>query len=137
MTVSEEMVERGMRALHEASTYRGYNQETLDREWSRMEGVYRLQVTAILTAALSDQVVVPRPLSEWHEDMGPMLWWCWEPPKAFERIAERVVSSAHNGQWLGEAPYCGAPLDTDWPDYHTHFTPIPVPAAPPREVESE
>ena len=36
----------------------------------------------------------PRPLASWHEDMGPKLWWCLK-----------------DGQWLGEAPYCGSPLD--------------------------
>lgn len=94
----------------------------------------------------------PRPIAEWHEDMGPQLWWCWEPPKPFKRISEYVVSSAHDGRWLGEAPYVGSPLDLGhtvesemilrrhgepelkkvfreqvggWPGYHTHFTPLP------------
>ena len=85
----------------------------------------------------------PRPLAEWHEDMGPQLWWCWEPPKPFDRISEYVVSCAHDGRWLGEAPYVGSPLDIGhivnvtltnekvslevggWPGYHTHFTPLP------------
>lgn len=64
MTVSETQIERGMKALHEVSTYRGYNQETLDREWVRMERIYRAHVTAILTAALSDQAVVPKEPTE-------------------------------------------------------------------------
>jgi hypothetical protein len=48
----------------------------------------------------------PRPLAEWHEDLGPMLWWFFP---------------------IEEPPYVGGPLDTDWPGYHTHWTPIPVP----------
>lgn len=102
-------------------------------------------------------LTTPRPLSEYHEDMGPVLWWCWEPPKPFEQISERVVSSAHNGRWLGEAPYVGTPNDLGqgaivqvrtssdqkedqlpsmrvdvggWPGYYTHWTPLPKVVAP-------
>jgi hypothetical protein len=45
-------------------------------------------------------------LKDWHEDDGPVLWWC------------RPVE---------EPPYAGTPLDADWPGYHTHWTPIVVP----------
>lgn len=48
----------------------------------------------------------PRPEHEWHEDMGPQLWWFFP---------------------IVEPPYCGCPLSSDWPGYHTHFTPIPLP----------
>lgn len=49
----------------------------------------------------------PKPLDEWHEDMGPMIWWRFP---------------------IKEPPYCGSPLDEDWTDdYFTHFTPIPKP----------
>lgn len=69
-----------------------------------------------------------RPLSEWHEDMGPALWWAFP---------------------ITEAPYVGTPLDGGqtveitvrahgvdkmmralvggWPGYHTHWTPIVEP----------
>ena len=50
-----------------------------------------------------------RPLDEWHEEMGAVLWWRFP---------------------VDEPPYVGSPLDTDWPGYHTHWTPIEVPAAP-------
>lgn len=46
-----------------------------------------------------------RPLDEWHEDCGPALWWRFP---------------------IEEAPYCGGPLDCDWPGYHTHWSPIPT-----------
>jgi hypothetical protein len=92
------------------------------------------------------ELIEPRPIAEYHEDMGPVLWWCWEPPKPFEQISERVVSSAHNGRWSGEPPYVGSPnclgfavqviasgnenpsrpyYVGGWPGYHTHFTPLP------------
>lgn len=54
---------------------------------------------------LSD-LKTPRTLDEWHDDIGPVLW--WKLP-------------------VDEPPYAGTPLDEDWPDYHTHWTPIPVP----------
>jgi hypothetical protein len=50
--------------------------------------------------------IEPRPLSHWHEDHGPQLWWKFP-----------VV----------EPPYCGTPLDRRWPGYHTHYTRIPEP----------
>ncbi|APB77406.1 hypothetical protein PPYC2_21730 [Paenibacillus polymyxa] len=48
----------------------------------------------------------PRPLDEWGEDYGDVLWWKFP---------------------IVEPPYCGTPLDADWPDYHTHWTPITIP----------
>lgn len=46
-----------------------------------------------------------RPLEEWHEDFGDVLW--WKLP-------------------IEEAPFVGSPLDSSFPgDYHTHWSPIP------------
>lgn len=89
-----------------------------------------------------DALTTPRPLSEYHEDMGDMLWWKFP---------------------ITEAPYVGSPNDVGfaveveinalmrtytnpdgaagnemmmrcdvggWPGYHTHWTPIPAPVAP-------
>lgn len=72
-----------------------------------------------------------RPISEYHEDMGPVLWWKFP---------------------IDEPPYCGGPNDCGhtvemrhyengkvktvrtnvggWPGYHTHFTLIDVPEKP-------
>lgn len=50
-----------------------------------------------------------RPLEEWGEDYGDVLW--WKSP-------------------IEEAPYVGSPLDANWPGYHTHWTPIVVPKPP-------
>lgn len=49
-----------------------------------------------------------KPLAEWHEDHGAALWWRFP---------------------VEEAPWCGTPLCDDWPHYHTHWTPLVVPAA--------
>lgn len=51
----------------------------------------------------------PQPLAEYHEDMGPVLWWRFP---------------------IEEPPYVGSPLYTDWPGAHTHFTTIIVPDEP-------
>lgn len=45
-------------------------------------------------------------LEEWHEDYGDVLWW---------KIP------------ISEAPYCGSPLDSAWPGYHTHWTELIYP----------
>lgn len=54
-----------------------------------------------------------RPLDEWHEDIGNALWWTFP---------------------ITEPPYSGTPLDTEWPGYHTHWTPIPLPSPPRRKT---
>lgn len=47
---------------------------------------------------------------EWHEDLGDVLWWFFP---------------------MTESPYVGNPLCSDWPGYHTHFTPLPSLPEPP------
>jgi len=68
-------------------------------------------VIARARAALEAQPEpVARPEDEYHEDMGAVLWWRFP---------------------IDEPPYCGSPLDSEWPGYHTHFTPLgpmPIPA---------
>lgn len=49
-------------------------------------------------------VPVAIPGEEYHEDMGPVTWW---------RLP------------VEEPPWVGTPNDSDWPGYHTHFTPAP------------
>lgn len=48
----------------------------------------------------------PRLKDEWHEGIGPVLWWALP---------------------VAEPPFSGTPMDSDWPDYHTHWTPIIIP----------
>lgn len=73
---------------------RGMIERTLENEG--------LMVTTCATA---------KPLAEWHEDDGPVIWWRFcrdERPD--------------------EASWIGTPLDDDWPGYHAHWTshpPIP------------
>lgn len=46
-----------------------------------------------------------RPLSEWHEDDGPVVWWKFP---------------------VDEPAWIGTPNCDDWPGYHTHWTPHPA-----------
>ena len=54
----------------------------------------------------------PVPLEEWGEDIGDCLWWKFP---------------------IEEPPYCGSPLDENFPDYVTHFTRLIIP----KESESD
>lgn len=46
----------------------------------------------------------PRPLAEYHEDHGPVVWWKFP---------------------VNEPSWIGSPTCDDWPGYHTHWTPHP------------
>ena len=52
--------------------------------------------------------LIARALSEWDEEDGAAMWWAW---------------CGH--EWAGEPAWCGKPIDSDWPGYHTHWTPHP------------
>ena len=50
--------------------------------------------------------VIAHLAGKWHEDIGPVLWWDFP---------------------VEEPPYCGTPLDDDFPKYKTHFTEFHIP----------
>ena len=56
--------------------------------------------------------VIAHLAEKWHEDIGPVLWWDFP---------------------VEEPPYCGTPLDDDFPKYKTHFTELYIPD----EIEEE
>lgn len=56
--------------------------------------------------------VIAQLAEKWHEDIGPVLWWDFP---------------------VEEPPYCGTPLDDDFPKYKTHFTELYIPD----EIEEE
>lgn len=56
--------------------------------------------------------VIAHLAEKWHEDIGPVLWWDFP---------------------VEEPPYCGTPLDDDFPKYKRHFTELHIPD----EVEEE
>lgn len=69
-------------------------------------------VEAIADYLLAHGVTVQecaKPLEEWGEDCGDVLWWKFP---------------------IEEPPYVGSPLDEKWPAYHTHWTPIVMPQPP-------
>lgn len=77
----------------------------------------------------------PRPIAEYHEDMGPVLWWKFpieEPPYVgapnhlgFTVEAELVLRKHRKQQTRGIRMMVGG-----WPGYHTHWTPLPKVVAP-------
>lgn len=68
-----------------------------------------------------------QPLSEYHEDMGAVLWWKFpvnEPPYVGSpNDAGRVVAL----QIIGASePFQQCTFMVGgWPGYHTHWTPLP------------
>lgn len=65
----------------------------------------------VVTQKLKAATQAPAVRDTWTEEIGAVLWWRFP-----------VV----------EPPYAGTPLDCDFPEYATHWTPIHVPADPPR-----
>ena len=65
----------------------------------------------LIAHGVTVQEWIARPLEEWHEDYGDVLWWKFP---------------------VEEPPYVGSPLDASWSGHHTHWTPIAVPE-PPKE----
>jgi len=57
-----------------------------------------------LATAIAEDEPKARPLSEWHEDHGSVVWWKFP---------------------IEEAGWIGTPSDSEWPGYHTHWTPHP------------
>lgn len=68
------------------------------------QGPWERAIAEMFAAALAAQTM--RPLDEWHEDMGAVLWW---------RLP------------IEEGPYFGSPNCDNWPGYHTHWTPLLIP----------
>lgn len=53
-------------------------------------------------------LITPRPIDDWHEDIGDVIWWKFP---------------------VNEPPYVGTPLDSEWDDHdydYTHWTPLPI-----------
>lgn len=71
-----------------------------DAHWL-LDEVERLRVTL-------EDADEPKPIDQWGEDYGDCLWWSLP---------------------IEEPPYCGTPLDSNFPNYVTHFTRLIVPQA--------
>lgn len=80
----------------------------------------------------------PRPLSEYHEDMGDVLWWCFpvvEPPYVgtpndLGQEVQVMAQTANGWSRTFSTMNVGG-----WPGTHTHFTPLIVPEAPEQTEE--
>lgn len=95
---------------------------------------------ACATAALAE-MWRPRPLDEWHEDIGAALWWYIKDGKVQEApwvgtpLALGVTVEAHTttriitqlDQEHDPDPVIHRTNVGGWPGYHTHWTPLPVP----------
>ena len=79
-------------------------------EIERLDNLINNPHTADFLEAVKLEAAVARPLCEYHEDHGAVVWWRFP---------------------VNEPSYIGTPNDSDWPGYHTHWTPHPdVPTCP-------
>lgn len=87
-----------------------------------------------MQSAKLEELLRLRPASEYHEDMGDVLWWlvpiCEPPycgsPKDCGRTVELHTQMQHQPHEVG-APrrYVTRVFVGGWPGYHTHFSPLP------------
>lgn len=95
-------------------------QVTNEQAWNKIAETYpetaqNLRITldhAVYGHEAEPQKVKARLAKHWDEDLGDCLWWNFP---------------------VEEPPYCGTPLDDDFPKYKTHFTELHIPD----EVEEE
>lgn len=78
------------------------------------------RLLAMIDGQAAQRPLIARQLAEWHEDDGPAMWWAW-----------------CGSDWAGEPAWCGTPNDSDWPGYHTHWTPHPAWPMQPSNGEGE
>jgi len=90
-------------AEYEDSGCRGIAMHYRSKDFIASSGDESIVLRAI--AAAISAAPEARPLDEWHEDMGAVTWWRFP---------------------VEEAAWIGTPLDSDWPGYHTHWTPHPA-----------
>jgi hypothetical protein len=98
-------------------------------------------------ATLLEKFSLARPISEYHEDMGDVLWWKFpieEPPYVgspndigFTVQVNMTANIVTVADPVGNEKESFIKRDVGgWPGYHTHFTPIPIPQ-PPKENNSD
>ncbi len=109
----QEVIERLNNKLSETLKFQQIF-EPLSEGHSGCESRANAYMTAINYVEQLDepQKVIAHLAEKWHEDIGPVLWWNFP---------------------VEEPPYCGTPLDDDFPKYKTHFTELHMP----NEIEKE
>lgn len=87
---------------------------------------------AIAVSPLRASIPSARPLAEWAEEDGDVLWWRFpieEPPFFGSPLSlghtVEVELRRHNREPVMLSEQVGG-----WPGYHTHWTPIQIPHAP-------
>lgn len=100
---------------------------------------HRLLHDAIAEIEKLRAIYVARPADEWHEDMGPVLWWTDpidEPPHVGGQTDLGYPIEVHTNRGVIAKGYVGG-----GPDYHPFFTPLPdcyrIQAALERAKEAE
>lgn len=81
---------------------------------------------------------VARPLAEWSEDHGDVVWWVFdadgnptEAPWVGSPVCLGQTVELHAGQGPHKDPLLFRGHIGGWPGYHTHWTPLPAtPALP-------
>jgi len=108
--------EKRLEGLLQEYAYAHHNFEEQDGSDASAELLGAAEEALLASAAppAESAKLIARPLSEWHEGKGSVLWW------RFPAV---------------EPPYSGSPLDDDFPDYVTHWTPIVVPDEPAESAE--
>lgn len=87
------------------------------------------------------ELTTPRPIAEYNEDMGTVLWWKFpieEPPYVggpndlgfTVEIEHSIIMRTHDCPEGHEHSNKISRMVGGWPGYHTHFTPIPIPTTP-------
>lgn len=74
-------------------------------EFNDYDAFYEYNMALKRLGELED-ALEPIAIDQWHEDMGDCLWWKFP---------------------IEEPPYLGSPLDSNFPDYVTHFTQLILP----------
>jgi hypothetical protein len=74
-------------------------------EFAAYEAFFNYNMAVKRLGELEDAITA-RPAEEWHEDYGDCLWWIFP---------------------IEEPPYCGSPLELNFPQNFTHFTRLIMP----------
>jgi len=106
---------------------------------------FRPLYTMSKIAKVQDLALVARPISEYEENMGDVLWWKFpieEAPYVGSPLDVGITVEAHTTTRI--ITQCNQEHDPEptieridvggWPGYHTHFTQIITPNTPPVKI---
>jgi hypothetical protein len=98
-----------------------------------VERLIAKEIARAIRALLLPESGDARPLDEWREDIGPVLWWKFpvdEPPYCGtpNDLGHTVELHTHDN---ADGPRVAArTMIGGWPGYHTHWTLISLPSPP-------